>query len=576
MTKRYSYLDSLNAGRERRSGTSYEDINRALDNLESTFDSLSTKRRGTAPGWAPPMKGRERDERDQWLERANPRGGRGGPSWPGQDLASLTRDIDRARAQEDSLSSISRIASDLTALRRELRGEMTQALSGQFDTLRRDIESLYRTASQGRGDPAVSQELQRISAAIATLSERSDDRALNALIGEMDVLKRSVGELAHESTVRSIGDRWDDLGDRFSAVERHLANMPVSGPGDIDDRLHQIIEAVAGLPESLPIRSLEDKVRTLASAIDHFSRSQESPAPHALEAVEQRLDEIARALAATTASLHAPQIPHEPFERIEARISSLARQIEETFAGRAEGAAPEALERLGKRLDRLAEQSELPQSTLDRLAGQIERIAAIVDNTDQARSMEAIRSFEHRFEALAESLQQQQESTVRQSAGHARAIEQRLEEMIERFDAAPLPVAGAEPSAAIESRLAELSKRVGEMGKGGDNSAMAALVERLDEISGRLDDARAPPRSSIPISCAISRRRWRGSRRCSPGPIRSRPCPTTSPFASTGLKMPCRSTATRCSMPRGRRPRRPSAPHRAIPTARRSWHLPTI
>ncbi len=490
MTKRYSYLDSLNAGRERRAGTSYEDINRALDNLESTFDSLSAKRRSSGVrDWTPPDF--RRNERDRWPSRSGePQGGR--PASSPHDLSTLTRDIDRARAQEESLSSLSRIASDLTALRRDMRSEMTHALSGQFDSLRREIENLYDSASQGRSDPAIAGELQRISSGIAALGNRSDDRTLNALMGEMDLLKEAISDLAREGTVRSIGKQWDGLGERFVAMERHLAALPQSNAADIDARLLQIVDAVGQLPESLPIRSLEDKIRALATAIDHFSRAQDGAPSHAFDAIEQRLDEIARAIAATSASVQSTKIPLEPFERIEARISSLARTIEESFVGRGNDSEPIAFAELNRRLDHLAEQSGLPQQALDRLTGQIDRIASVLEESDQSGNVEALRSFEHRFEALAELLQHQQETTVRQSAGQVRAIEQRLEEMIGRLEDSQPASAGAPQAHGIENRLAELTQRVSEIGHGASAEGFRALTDRLDEISGRLDVAKVP------------------------------------------------------------------------------------
>lgn len=500
MTKRYSYLDSLNAGRERRGSASYEDINRALDNLESTFDSYTAKRQAHDPrraggerDWGMAPRNRERDDRDQWISRqAAP--ARVAATRP--DLTSLAHEIDRARAQEDNLSSISRIASDLTALRRDLRGEMTNALSGQFDTLRKDIETLYRSAAQGHADPAVSHELQRISDAISMLADRNDDRTLNALLGEMDVLKQAIGDLALDSSVRTLDRRWDEFGERFGAMERHIASMPQASMADIDQRLGQIVDAVGQLPESLPIRSLDEKVRTLAAAVEHFSRTQDSAPSASFDAIEQRLDEIARALAATTATLQSPKIPSEPFERIEARISSLARQIEESFAERGADGEPEAFAEINRRLDHIVEQGGLPQTTLDRLTQQIGRIASILEESDQAGSADALRAFENRFDALAEVLQQQ-ESTVRQSAGQAQAIEQRLAEMIGRLETLPAAAAAVAAPNAIEDRLAELTKRIGEIG-GGDPEGMRALVGRLDDISDRLDGAKGPAQAIDP------------------------------------------------------------------------------
>lgn len=501
MNKRYSYLDSLNAGRERRPEKSYDDLSRALDSLESTFESLAGKRTPTernqrsesAPRWEQPQ---SRRERDTWLDSRHDK-----PSpqtrASGFDLGGLARDIDRTRAQEDSLSSITRIAADLTALRRDLRGEMTQALGGQFETLRKDIETLYRSAMQGRGDPAVAVELQRISAAISMLAEQKDDRTLNVLLGEMDTLKQAVGDLAQNSAMQELGRQWDEFGNRFDTVERHLSALPAqSHYSDLDERLAQIAHAVGALPESLPIRSLEEKVRTLAGAIDHFSRTQDNPTPRSIEAIEERLDEIARAIVATSASIHAPQMSNEPFERIEARISSLSRQVEELSAQPAGKNTERAFSELADRIDRLAEHADLPKQAIERLTDQISRMANMLDGV--AGQGQAIRSFENRFESLAETLQHQQETSVRQGIGQVRAVEQRMEELFEKIGTVGSQSDASGLVESVESRLAEISHRMGELNQGADPGAMQLLVRRLDDISDRLNSARGPVQSIDP------------------------------------------------------------------------------
>lgn len=502
MTKRYSYLDSLNAGRERRPDNSYDDLNRALDSLESTFESLAGKRQSTEPprryepehrrDAAPP-----RRERDEWRERAPEL--TKSASRPGFDLGALARDIDRTRNQEDSLSAITRIAADLTALRRDLRGEMTHALSGQFDSLRKDIETLYRSAMQGRGDPAIASELQRISAAIAILADQRDDRTLNALLGEMDKLKLAMGEAARDSSLKEMGRRWEEFGGRFDHVEKQISDLPSRAAlADLDERLAQIAHAVSALPGSLPISSLEDKVRTLAGAIDHFSRAQNNPAPRSIEAIEERLDEIARALVATSASISAPQYSPEPFERIEARISSLARQIDEFSTRAANNESPQAFADLAERLDMLNERAAAPQQAIDRLTDQIGRMAQMLNGVASGDSSDAIRSLEQRFESLAETMQHQQDAIERQGMGQFRSIEQRIEELVDRVSAVGQERNPSGHDPVIESRLAEFGQRLNDLNRGLDPDTMRSLVTRIDDISNRFDMARGPAQAIDP------------------------------------------------------------------------------
>ena len=63
-------------------------------------------------------------------------------------------------------------------------------------------------------------------------------------------------------------------------------------------------------------------------------RQHERQTPEMFRLIEERLDEISRAIVASTAVAKSPLADLEPFHRIEARISALARQIDEVVQDR--------------------------------------------------------------------------------------------------------------------------------------------------------------------------------------------------------------------------------------------------
>ena len=67
--------------------------------------------------------------------------------------------------------------------------------------------------------------------------------------------------------------RFAKFEDRFDAQSRERVADPAIEA--LTQRLEQINHAVNNLPESLSLRSLEEKVRTLAGAVDHFARQQD-------------------------------------------------------------------------------------------------------------------------------------------------------------------------------------------------------------------------------------------------------------------------------------------------------------
>ena len=119
-----SYLDTLNAGRQRRPDASLDDLNRALDGFGTpNLKALRAGRacaanprallKSPAPHRCSVMPNRSIESRQH-------------PS-PSRSLHALARDIDRARHQEDVVGSVAQIAADLTQLREEFRNEIDRS-----------------------------------------------------------------------------------------------------------------------------------------------------------------------------------------------------------------------------------------------------------------------------------------------------------------------------------------------------------------------------------------------------------------------------------------------------------------
>src|SRR5690606_28970283 len=124
-------------------------------------------------------------------------------------------------------------------------------------------------------------------------TDRNDDRTLQLLRLDMEQLRAALDSLAREDTVRSVGRRWEEL-----AVNGGVESEAVE---TLATRLEQIAEAVQSLPDTQALHSLDDKVRTLAGALDQFIEHSSRTRPDLYELIDERLDEISRAIAATAA-----------------------------------------------------------------------------------------------------------------------------------------------------------------------------------------------------------------------------------------------------------------------------------
>ncbi|MBS9721788.1 SEL1-like repeat protein [Tianweitania sp. BSSL-BM11] len=520
MTSRRSYLETLNSGRQRRGTSSLDELTRTLEALETQLERpspfadlrrrepletarpiLHTERRADLRSEAPtPLRPEPRAEsafdtrsdlardvgRDTGRDRSAPRAA----------LQSVARDLERSRREGDSVAAVGQIAAELHALREDMRQQMAASLTREFDALRSDVHRLATEAQHGGSSEALLGEVERLSGAIADLSHRSDDKNVSLLRLELDQVKGSIGALAREDTLRAVGVRWDAFDDRMSRFEERVAaqSPQVRDDAAIDaltHRLEQIAAAVDVLPESLSLRTLEDKVRTLAGALDHFARKQDAQSEQTFDMIAERLDEISRAIAASlTRGSTASAIDPAPFQRIEARMASLASQIEELIEERPAHEVLGQIAALSTRVDELAARSALPEKAVERLGQQLGQIAERLEREPAAPDVSTIfDGLEHRFAVLSDALDRRQADSMEQGNKLLRDMEGRLDTIVQRLDTqAEKPSDRGEILSVMDERFAALAARLDErVAYGPEAASIRELELRLGDIASRLD-----------------------------------------------------------------------------------------
>ncbi|TIS64729.1 MAG: peptidoglycan-binding protein, partial [Mesorhizobium sp.] len=526
MNSKRSYLDTLNAGRQRRPHTSLEDLTRSLETLEQRLERTRAdtperpdpRRPAAEPRYAaaqpygsprwyedPYTTQREQDRGSQNRESQNrgPQSPTPGASDFGPNYQAIARDIDRVRGQEDSVAMVGKIAVELRGLREELRHQMTAGLQREFDTLRQDIDRAMQAASQ-HGVPAdkssaeLGLEFERLSGAIHTLAEKSDDRSVNLLRLELEQVKAALDTLAREESVRAVDRRWDDFDRRWSAFEDRVdadQRQRAEGPNlsVLTDRLEQISSAVNNLPQSLSLASLEEKVRTLAGAVDRFGSQQTMRGGETLAMIDERLDEISRAIVASTVAAQANAFDPETFGRIEKRIASLAQQIEEVAQSRPGAEVIDRLNLLSSRVDELAGRTNLPEQAMERLGKQI---ALITDRIDRSPAMpdadHIFQGLEQRFDALSSLIERRQGDAIEQGNLLFRDLERRLDEVADRLGQRMQQDESAGIMEAIDARFTALANRIETRTTDPANDmAIRGLESRLEDISNRLESSAA-------------------------------------------------------------------------------------
>jgi localization factor PodJL len=466
MSDKRSYLESLNAGRRRRPSTSIERLNRTLEELEGRLGDTEDGERGQG--------GQHHWQHDR------------GPTFPAySDLAHTVR---QARSREEEFASVSQIATELRSLREEIRSQGGPGVGREIAALRRDLER-NRTPGGGADQAvALAGELERLSGMIERLAARGDDRGVQMLRREIDDIKAALGQLAREETVRSVGERWEDLDRRWDALASDLRNAGIGDPFQeaLEQRLSHIENAVRALPESLSLRTLEDKLRSLAGIVENLDSHREGFGAEAIESIERRLDELSRAIVASTSAQRAQRFDPEPLERIEARIGALARQIEELQVDSGFGISGQ-IETISSRVDELAQRVSFPENAVEKLAHQIAIISDKLDTVPSIPDMAPIfRDLENRFDQISARMDERHGNALEQGQSLFRELEQRIEEMTGR-QAGVDPRAGDELVAMMDRRFAEMSERLEQRVEGVDGTSLGKLENRLEDIARRLE-----------------------------------------------------------------------------------------
>ncbi|RUX62102.1 peptidoglycan-binding protein [Mesorhizobium sp. M7A.F.Ca.CA.002.12.1.1] len=515
MNSKRSYLDTLNAGRQRRPQTTLDQLNQSLETLEQRLERTREDPMARPEPRHPDPRQYGADARypaarpsgqQRWYEdpqpASRPKSPMQGAAAFEQNYQAIARDIDRVRGQEDGVAMVGKIAGELRGMREELRHQMTAGLQREFEALRKDIERAFqsgaRPGASAKGSAELGLEFERLSGAIQTLAEKSDDRSVNMLRLELEQVKAALETLAREESVQKVDRRWDDFDRRWTAFEDRLdadqrKRSDDPGLSALTARLEQISNAVNNLPESLSLRSLEEKVRTLAGAVDHFASQQDNRGSDTLGMIDERLDEISRAIVASTVAAQANSFDHEAFERIERRIDSLAGQIQEVAQDRPGNAVMDRLSTLSGRVDELAGRANLPEQAMERLAKQI---AFIADKIDQAPAMPdadyIFHGLEQRFDVLSSMMERRQGDAIEQGNMLFRDLERRLDEVADRLDQRMPQVDSVGIMEAIDARFTALAKRLEtRVPDPAGEAAIRGLESRLEDISSRLDASAA-------------------------------------------------------------------------------------
>ena len=258
------------------------------------------------------------------------------------------------------------ITEALSGLRRELKQDISESLSREIAGLRNEMRSIRQLAAESRPQDDMRQDIARLAESILRL-EGIKAPGTDGLRQDFNELRSLMDGLAREDSVRRMERRWDDVEGRLDGLDTGAMRDEIIR---IADRLDDIRSQLGGMGDTRTIRALEDKLVTVASALEHIGAHfdpNERKLMEQFSALDMRLDEITRAIAAGSRN-SGPGNDPATFHRLEERLSGLARQIETLSERRA--SQPDASIEMAERLELLTERIE--QLSADQGAARLE------------------------------------------------------------------------------------------------------------------------------------------------------------------------------------------------------------
>lgn len=355
------------------------------------------------------------------------------------------------------------IAQALVSLRQELKQDISESVAREMTALRSEIRSIRSFAEDQHFTEDLRSDLARLAEGISQLGYQATPEAAG-LRHEFEELRAVMDGLAREDSVRRMETRWQGLEDRMHGLDpTALREELVSLAYRIDDIKGQL----GAMSDSPVIRALEQKLITVASAMEQLgSRMQpnDSVIAEQFATLDERLDEISRAIAAGSRASASASIDQSFLQRLDGRISALADQIDAiSQATRAQFDPTEAL-----------------SARIEALTGRIEEL------TDEQAAMR----LEERLEQLSLILEQAQKPSQDPDLSAYLADISRKIDGLEQGSVSDV----------LAERLDYLARRIEEIGyqphaqSAIDENAFGRIEDRLTDIAARLDEATASPR----------------------------------------------------------------------------------
>jgi localization factor PodJL len=384
-----SFARGNDSGRADHGSQNYSQVHLRLDNLARRMDQVT--RRGPA-AYAPKHSREEADQVAELISRLEQRfdqfAANGPAAMPAAPNTSVPPGLDRAVAE-------------ISARRRALNGEAAPAVAPSPAPIpAQDLSGLEN-------------ELRRITNQIETLRRPGVEDAINALRAELGAIGRTLNEAMPRRALEAIEKQIQDLNQRIA--EGRQAGVNSGALEGIERGLADVRDALRDLTPAENLVGYTDAINALAHKIDLIVAQQD---PATMMQLDRSIATL-RELAAHVAS-------NETVNSLAAHVQSLGAKVDQL----AISGASTAFSNLEQRIDEISRALAQRQQTGDGVPARLE--ALMQSMSDKIEQMQQARSepvaFGHLEDRIVTLVQRLDASDAR--LGHLDAVERGLTDLL--------------------------------------------------------------------------------------------------------------------------------------------------
>ncbi|MBW9074393.1 cell division protein PodJ [Agrobacterium deltaense] len=367
-------------------------------------------------------------------------------------------------------AALQEIAQALVNLRHELKHDIAEGVAREAQGLRAEIRNIRAVAEDQQFIGDLRDDIARLAGSIDQLGNLASPDAYG-LRNEFEDLRLTIDQLAREDSVHRIESRWNTVEDTLRGFDAGALQDEIVS---LAYRLDDIKTQLGGMSNNPAVRVLEDKLIAIASAVEQLGKHMkpnEAAFTEHFSGLDQRLDEISRAIAATGTRANAQAADNALAQRLENRLNGLAEQLGD--------------------INRLA--AAKPEPSID-LTARLEALAGKIDELSTARDAAQLHD---RLDQLSLLLERSQRPTQQ---AELTSFLNDISRKIDALDHGAVNDGLAERLDLLSRRIEDLDYRYSQpqpAASGLSDSAFSRLEERLGTIAARLDEtAHAAPADS--------------------------------------------------------------------------------